>query len=67
MTNYCGTTQASKILGCSEPHVRQLADTGVLPCVRTESGRRMFCVGDVDALAAVRKVSAGSKRRRQKQ
>ncbi len=43
------TSGAARLLGVSAERVRQLADTGVLPCKRTALGR-LF---DPEAVAAV--------------
>ena len=48
-----GTAQAARLLGLSEQRVRQLADAGELPSMRTPLGR-LFDRGDVEALAEAR-------------
>lgn len=45
---------AARILERSTDRVRQLADEGVLPCVRTASGLRLFERAAVERLAAQR-------------
>jgi len=45
------TLEAARVLGCSTDRVRQLERAGGLPCLRTETGQRIFRAADVAALA----------------
>ncbi len=47
------TSEAARLLGLSAERVRQLADSGILPCKRTALGR-LFDPKAVDAVAASR-------------
>lgn len=51
---FTGTNGAARILKASPPTVHSLVDRGELPCERTETGRRIFRVKDVVALAEKR-------------
>lgn len=52
-THYMTPAQVSHRLGLTTQRVRQLANTGVLPCVVTPLGR-LFAVEDVERLAGER-------------
>jgi len=54
MSTQIETTAAARILGISSEMVRTLANQGLLPSTRTESGRRLFLRDDVERLAAER-------------
>ena len=49
-----GPSQAARMIGCSEQTIRNLADRGQLPCVKTAAGARLFRLGDVAELARQR-------------
>ncbi len=54
MPDYLTTHDAARVLGLTTPRVRQLADTGTLPVIRTASGWRLFARADVERLARQR-------------
>ncbi len=41
---------AAKILGVAPSTVRQMADRGLLKCIRTSEGVRLFWIEDVEKL-----------------
>ncbi len=53
MDEAIGTAQAAWLLGLSEQRVRQLADAGDLPSMRTPLGC-LFDRGDIEAFAEAR-------------
>jgi DNA-binding transcriptional MerR regulator len=63
MSRFTGTNGAAERLDVSPPTVVRLADTGVLPCFKTESGRRVFEVAAVERLAAERRAAESGKAR----
>lgn len=54
------TMDAARVLGVGPDRIRQLADDGQLPFLRTESGWRVFRRVDVEKLAAERADAARS-------
>jgi DNA-binding transcriptional MerR regulator len=48
--DFLTTKAAAEILGMSADRVRQLEREGILPCLKSQNGVRMFLRGDVLAL-----------------
>ncbi len=52
------TSEAARVLGVSEGRVRQFADSGALPALRTPHGR-LFAPRDVPVAARLAELEAG--------
>lgn len=50
-------SHAARVLGVSTDTVRNMADSGKLPAMKTTNGRRFFRRADVDQLAVQRRLS----------
>ncbi len=58
------SSDVSRILGVGPERVRQLADEGRLPFIRTESGWRVFRRSDVERLAKERSAAESARQAR---
>jgi excisionase family DNA binding protein len=58
--DYLTTQRVAKELGLSEARVRQLANKGDLPAIRTDGGIRLFARADVEHLRRQRARAKGA-------
>jgi excisionase family DNA binding protein len=52
MSEFLMVSEAARALGWSEPKVRAWTDSGKLPCLRTDTGRRLIRRADVERVKA---------------